>query len=103
MNLYWLNVAQGMIKPSYLALKRMVKFYLQDAQNKQHEATLKANQPGLAMPAISEVNKKEVTCQQMAALGKCSRGDKCPWGHSVVGPIKRSRSCLLYTSDAADE
>ena len=44
------------------------------------------------MPAISEVNKKEVTCQQMAALGKCSRGDRCPWGHSVVGPIKRTRS-----------
>ena len=92
MNLYWLNVAQGMIKPSYQALKRMVKFYLQDAQNKQHEATLKANQPGLAMPAVAAVNKKEVTCQQMASTGKCSRGDRCPWGHSIVGPIKRSRS-----------
>ena len=92
LSLYWLNVAQGMAKPSYQALRQIVKFYLQDAQNKQHEATLKANQPGLALPAVTAANKKEVTCQQMASTGKCSRGDKCPWGHSVVGPIRRSRS-----------
>ena len=27
----------------------------------------------------------------MTETGKCSRGDKCPWGHSVVGPTKRRR------------
>ena len=70
----------------------MVQFYLQDVQNKQHEATLRANQPGLAAPAVTDTNKKEMTCRQMAKMGKCSRGDKCPFGHSVVGPTKRSPS-----------
>ena len=32
MNLYWLNISQGLIKPSYQALKQMVKYYLQDVQ-----------------------------------------------------------------------
>ena len=70
----------------------MVKGYLQDNQNKKHEATLKANQPGLAAPAASAATKKNVTCTQMAKAGKCSRGDRCPFGHSVVGRMTRSRS-----------
>ena len=90
MSLYLLNISQGLIKPSYQALKQMVKYYLQDVQNKQHEATFKANQPGLAAPAITEDTKKNAICTQMAKTGKCARGDKCPFGHTVVGSEKGS-------------
>ena len=92
MGLYKLHVSQGLVKPSYQSLKQMVKGYLQDIQNKKHEAAMKANQPGLVAPAVTAAMKKDVTCTQMAKTGKCSRGDRCPFGHSVVGRMTRSRS-----------
>ena len=65
MNLYKLNVSQGMFPPSYLTLKRMVRFYLTDLQNKQHEANLLSVKPGLAAQAVTDPkDKKNIDCRQ---------------------------------------
>ena len=89
MCLYKLSVAQEVYPPSYAKLKRMVKFYLADAQTKLHEANLLRVKQGLAAQAtIDPKDRKKTDCRSWIKSGKCPRNDTCPFKHdpATKGP-----------------
>ena len=92
MQLYRMQNAQGMGVPSYERLRLLVKNYLEESRIRRHETTGKTALPGFGVPALTDTDNKEKVCRQMAKMGKCSRGDKCPFKHTNVGPRKGSRS-----------
>ena len=104
---------------SYERLQRYVQVCLKTKNNRKTEEAMRAwldgNSTGRGgsayvmteededeVYAVSEVTKMpRGHCSFYWKTGKCRKGDACEWNHDVVNPNRKS--CLLYTSDAADE
>ena len=49
------------------------------------------------------IRDRQLLVRELARCGPCRRGDGDPGNDEKGGTVERATSCLLYTSDAADE